>query len=228
MAKPFEFAHNAWTYCATTTFGMVVFAILYFQKPNNPIASKENPGKETIVTNVVVKEVTNEVEKIVHVPAEIPADYNKAKVLSDKIANAEVVKSGKVLFGMRSICPRVVMDEDVKKVVDQDEIRGLFELVLRQNSVPVDYESANNVNLTINGYLAKSSPILIYNTTVNVSEQQLVFRNEDCKKSVVTVWSKGGFFGTTPKNLAREEILKSVQEDARIFAMDYQSANRRE
>jgi hypothetical protein len=99
-------------------------------------------------------------------------------------------------------------------------------IALRRNNVPIDPNSAEVVNLVIQGFFNNSSQqLLCYSITCNVDESQWVFRQRECHLATVRVWNKGGWFGYVGREKANEPLLNDVEKCAEIFANDFLSAN---
>jgi hypothetical protein len=173
----------------------------------------------------VIKEVPKEVEKIVNVPAEIPYEYIVAKDLRDKMTNATLLTNGEYLFGMKDIRVMFTLDDAVKQVLTEDEIRAKFELVLRRNNVPINPKSQNILTVAITGFFDVSNPILCYSFQDSVAEIQFVARNGELHLMPVVVWNKGDEFGTVGKLKANEGLLRTSEKCAEIFANDFLASN---
>lgn len=215
-----------------STVGMMIFAGLYFFQP------RQVPAVQTVtkvvtntvtctVTNEVTKEVpiTNEVEKILRVPAEIPENYQNAMALVRKMTNAPQVTMSEALQNIKDIKVRCSFADELKALVSDDEVKAKFELAARRNNVPVIPKSDNTVHLLFNGFLTGPEKSLVcYNIEVKFAERQLIYREGDWYYAPVIVWTKGSF-GTVGKLNAKEQLLKCVEEQAELFANDFLACN---
>lgn len=223
---------KAWSLCAISTVGMLVFAGLYFSAPKT-----SSGGVQTVtqlvtntvtktVTNEVVKEVPKAVEKIVQVPADIPPEYVLARDVYRNMTNASFASLAQVLFKMDDVRVKCSLDDDVRKLLSEDEVKAKFELTLRRNNVPIQQDSKNTVSITLHGFLIDSiQGGFCFAITCHVFERQLVFRQGECHAAIVSVWDTGEPFGIVGKSQANETLLKAVEKRAEIFANAFLSAN---
>jgi hypothetical protein len=227
-------AKKAWSLFAVSTIGMLIFAGLYLSTPKTTrtiqtriqiVTNTVTSSVTNTLTNEVLKEVPKYVRNIVKVPAEIPPDYNYAMQLIQKMTNATYTPLEQVLFNMKDVRVFYTLDDAVKQVVSEDEVKAKFELTLRRNNVPLDPNSQNVLQLTINGFFDDNHVILNYAIECEVAESQFIFRNGDVHNAIVKVWVRGGSFGTVGRANANESLLKDVEKRAEMFANDFLSAN---
>jgi hypothetical protein len=206
---------------AASTIGMVIFAVLYFSTPAKTLTQTDTQ----LVTNVVVKEV----EKAVSIPANIPAEYIVAMNLYQKMTNATMVANDKVLFNLKNVRVVCVIDDSIKEVASEDEIKAKFELTLRRNNVPISTDSQSVVYLNISGFFDKTGTyannLLCYSINCVMSESQWVFRESECHYSLVNTYEEAGYYGYVGRTLANATLLDQVEKRAEIFANDYLSTN---
>jgi hypothetical protein len=125
---------NAWWLFGISTVGMVIFAELYFFNPKTTLQTQTILNTVTnTVTNEVVKEV--QVPKFYKIPAEIPQDYITAMQIISNYDHCDFVKDDQVLFGMKDVRVIYNVNDSMKEVLSEDEVRAKFELTLRRNNV---------------------------------------------------------------------------------------------
>ena len=216
---------KAWSFFTAGIFAIIA-VVGCDSKAAKTVTNYVTNNVSTIVTNEIIKEVPKEVEKIVNVPAEIPPEYIVAKNLYDKMTNVTVVNLDQVLFNMKDVRVHCSLDNAVQQVISEDEVKAKFELALRRNNVPINPNSPNAVNFSIEGFFdVTTGALLCYSINTSVYENQWVFRNGNCRMAPVIIWTKGNSYGTVGKSKANEALLNEVEKRAEIFANDFLSAN---
>jgi hypothetical protein len=212
-----------------STAGMLIFAGLYLLSPKAATHTQtitgaviDDPMKT--VTKEAVREVPKVVERIVTVPADIPADYVLAMRWYRTMTNASGVQQDEVLFSMKDVCTLCVIDDTAKQVVTTDEVKAKWELTLRHNNVPINPHSEHVVVLSIDSFLTDNQQLFDYSLHAYVQENIWVFRGGDCHTATAVIWDKSAF-GVDKKTKANEALLKQVEQIAELFANDYLSAN---
>ena len=205
---------------------MLIFAGLYFLSPKST-ATTQMPG--TVVTNTVfvtfTNEIVREVPKEVRIPAEIPQEYIDAMRVYQNITNATYADSSQALFGMKEIKVICTVDEALKKVISEDEVKAKFELTLRRNGVPIDPASFNMVQFRMTGFFNEATGLYCYSFMCYVNEQNVIWRSGQFHGITTIVWFKGGSYGTVGKSQASSGLLPEVEKCAEVFANDFLSAN---
>ena len=212
---------KAWILCAISMAAMAVFATLFFLKDEPSLGVKTVTNT---ITNEVIKEIPKEVEKLVPVPAEIPPEYQHAMRLFQKMTNAEYASQADLLFNLKGVKAVCSVDENLKSIISADEVKAKFELTLRRNNVPIDPSSTFTLCFNIYGFFSSES-LICYAIECSALENQLIFREGDCKAALVPVWQKGNSFGTVGKTKASESLVPLAEKCAEIFANDFLSAN---
>lgn len=181
------------------------------------------------VTNTVDHYFTNTVTDVVtnfeSIPLPIPADYVAAMDLLTKLTNATYVGEDQVLFNLKNVRVEYHLDDDIQKVITEDDVKARFELTLRQYNVPIDPDSKNVLIVTINGFFDPSQELLSDAFQCELDEVQLVCRGGEWHSASVRVWSKGDKFGYAGRDVANAQCVKTVQSLAEVFANDYLTAN---
>jgi len=178
------------------------------------------------VTNTVVKEVPKEIERIVKVPAVIPDDYFNALNFYQRMTNATLVPDTQVLFKLKDVHVEMLLNDESKTIISEDEVRAKFELVLRRNNVPINEHSAYHLLIRIQGlWNDDRHNLLCFKTTFQLYENQWIIRQGEIHTAWLGSWDKGGNYGTVGKAKANEALIKVVESAAEIFANDYLSAN---
>jgi len=217
---------RAWVLFGISTIGMVIFAGLYISTPKSAVTTRTvTETVTTIVTNTVTRDVPKEVEKTVTVQADIPDEYVIAKTLREKMMAATKVNADKILFGMKDVKVVYLMQDEIRKLISEDEIKAKFELTLRKNNVPINPDSLNVVTYSLNGFFVNNDSTLVYHLDCWVDEPQYVFRDTEWHRGYVITWSKGSSFGTVGKLRASDGLLGETEKKAEVFANDYLSAN---
>jgi len=217
-----------WLLLGVSTFGMLVFATLYFFNPKTVNVVQTVPNNVTnVVVNTVTNEVVKEVEKIVKVPAAIPEEYIRAKYTVSNFDNADPIIYGQLLFGMKDVQVIYTLSDIVKKVVSEDEVKSKFELTLRRNNITISPNSSNQVVVNVAGFWGVppiSEAILTHDISVDVCEYQTLRRGEQIHKAFISVWHRN-FYGFVGRDNANKYLLENVEKQAEIFANDFLSAN---
>lgn len=180
------------------------------------------------VTTFVTNTVTHETVKEVPVPADIPDEYIWAHKFLQRVKNASSVNSDQALFGMKDVKVKYMIDEALKQVVSEDEVKAKFELTLRRNNIPISPDSPNTVTLVINGFRGNdlaTQDLFTYSFHLSVWELQTISRAGELHNAVVGVWNSGDFYGYAGKNKANEALLRNVEKDGEMFSNDFLSAN---
>jgi hypothetical protein len=195
--------------------------------------SKDNSSVKFItntVTNFITRYVTNtdiiNFTNEVPVPAAIPQTYIDGDTFLKWVRNVPILTSDdQALFAMDDVKVLYILDNTIKQTILEDDVKAKFELTLRKNGVPINPDSRNTVFVGLTGFYDETGMLLCYNYNVSVSESQLIFRNGEGRRGMVTVWQRGGSHGTVGKVKANEALLRVVEKSAEVFANDYLSAN---
>jgi len=231
MENPNSTASKAWFLFGISTGALLIFAGLYFFNPRTVAKVQTVPTLitntvVTIETNEVVKEVPKEVEKIVNVPAEIPHDYVLAMKFYRRMTNAAYAGADEVLFKMKDVRINYELDDAIKQVVGEDEVKAKFELTLRRNNVPINANSSNVILVSLGGFFDSTTQnLLCYSLNCGVPEGQVIFRGGEFRTAILTIWRRGDSYGTVGRSKANEALLNEVEKEAEIFANDFLSAN---
>lgn len=228
-------ASKVWVLFALSTTGMLIFAVLYFltphggptQLPAQIVTKTVTNTLVSFVTNEVIKEVPKEIEKIVNVPAEIPSEYSIAMDIFQQMTNATVVASDGVLFKMHDVRTVCSISDALRGTISEDQLKARFELTLRRNNIPLNPISSNvlvfDISCTIGN---RNGDLVVYDTDCHVDEPQVIWREGECHRAAVRVWSAEGRFGANSDKTAIQEIfLKNAERSAELFANDYLAAN---
>lgn len=191
----------------------IVFAGLYFLNPKT-VAPKEM----LTVTNIVHDTVTN------YLVTHPSSEYIQAKTVFDAMTNAPMVGSDQILFAMKDVKINYEINDAIKKVLSEDEIKAKFELALRRNNVSINPKSLNTVSLIVDGLWDDTSGFVCYSITTTVGEPQFILRAGLWRQSAVAVWSRGSY-GYAGKQKANEGMLNQIEKMAELFANDFLSAN---
>jgi hypothetical protein len=214
-----------WFLFGAATLGMVVFATLYFSKPNAADPIQTAP---TFVTNTVINNLTNVLVKETEkpVPAEIPPDYLRAFSIWKGLSNSTHIGQNQVLYDVKWLRVEYYISDKAKSIISEDEVKAKFELLLRRNGVPINSDSRQTITVGVEAMWSDERHLLAnYNVTVAVKEQQFLFRNGEFKyDSLVTIWERqmngnGGGYN------ANSGILECTEKLGELLANDFLSAN---
>jgi hypothetical protein len=195
--------------------------------------SKDNSSVK-IVTNTVTNFITSYVTNTdiinftneVLVPAAIPQNYIDGDTFLKWVRNVPIITSDdQSLFAMDDVKVLYDLNDTIKQTILEDDVKAKFELTLRNNGVPINPNSRNTIVVGLTGFYDETGMLLCYEYEVTVSESQLIFRNGEGRRGIVTVWQEGGSHGTVGKAKANDALLGVVEKSAEVFANDYLSAN---
>jgi hypothetical protein len=191
---------------------------------------------EVVKTNIVVvekpveviKEVPKEVERIVErkveVPAKISEEYEDAMAFMKQFRAREEVSKADALAGVKSVGVEVTLDDDVKKIISEEEIRTKFEITLRRSGVPINEESRFRLFVSQTARLRETG-LLIFSSQTEFAEAVILFRGESRMAEVITAtWEKGAH-GVVGKDHARDTFIQAAEEGAEAFANTWLAKN---
>ncbi len=171
-------------------------------------------------TTLVEKEIIKRVE----VPAEIPTHYEEAweRQVAESVA---LFADEKTCFsGLGSMAVSVVMNEDAKDILSEQRARDRFELTLRRYGVPLSNWSNPYLLLGIEVLWNEEKRIVAFIVKVSLEEPLIFYRNQKPYKRVIKPWEEM-FYGYAGKDVAREGLLRYIEEHAERVANLYLSAN---
>jgi hypothetical protein len=116
------------------------------------------------------------------------------------------------------------LEGSTKAAVSEAEVKAKFELTLRRNNVPLNSQSTNMVVVLMNGFFDEKGE-LTYSVSCGVSEWQFIFRGNECRYAMVTLWEADGRYGYAGPARMNDLLLTAVEKEAEQFANDYLSAN---
>ena len=207
-----------------------------------PIALRKPPSAEKLaetkveVPVVVEKLVTNTfiytnaipvtVEKIVEVPAEIPATYKFYEIFATNYFGAEFVTNNfERLKGIGEVKVVLSLDSAVEKAIGEESARAKFELKLRQLGVPISESAPHWVRVNVSGMWDQQNNItLTYSISSTVTELQTITREDAFRRFILITWENGSF-GYAGRTVAPDALAKALEEQAEIFANAYLRAN---
>ena len=168
--------------------------------------------------------VEKEVIKRVEVPAEIPAHYEEAWERQVAESTALIADEKTCFSGLNSMEVSVVMNEDAKDILSEQRAKDKFELTLRRYGVPLSNLSNPYLELRINALWNEDKIFATYVLGVELRESIIFYRNNKPHKHFVTLWEAISY-GYVGKDVARESLLRYLEEKAERVANLYLSAN---
>lgn len=211
----------------------VAFAILVpmsLQKTKVIEKKVEVPVEQLkFITNTIVERITNTVpvvvEKRVEIPAEIPDEYLASFNFAINYINAPFVEQKyECLRGISEVSVQVGLNNAVKQIISEDSARAKFELKLRQLGIQINQKAERAASLNIEGLWGKDDIVLTYTISVELTEPQVVFRDDGLHRMVVTSWNDGAY-GYAGRSAARDALPRAIEEKAEVFANAYLRAN---
>lgn len=202
--------------------GLAVVGYLYYEETQKlPEEKIREVVKEVPVEKI--KEVIKEVEKEVQV--EVPAELNEYQQLAIRFAAnylsaPRVSDLDEVFYGISSFNTKVILGEEVKKVVSEERLRNKLELILRRNGVTIDPESYYTLTFYVEGFWDKDEIRLTYKYDLNLLEYVVLARNGDLRRSPTYTWNTGTF-GYAGKTIAEKTMLENVESVAEAFSNRY-------
>ena len=135
--------------------------------------------------------------------------------------------------GLDSLEVRVLVNDVVREVVDENRLRTKFELTLRGNAVPVAPSSwsifsprrETYVRLAVEGLWDSERNFVTFIVQTELVADIFFYRKGVLYRDMTPIWStlKYGYAGS---QLVRESIVGAVEEHAEDVANRYLSANR--
>ncbi len=120
--------------------------------------------------------------------------------------------------GLDSIQVLISVDEEIKQIISENEVRTKFELTLRNHGIHVSDNSTPYIVYVIAG--VRDKEILAFSTTTSL-RGPVIFHIQDREHiRIVDLWnfSRFGFFGVYRGNdILRESTVKSAEEIANLY-----------
>jgi hypothetical protein len=216
------------------------FAALYFFSPRTvetvKEVTKEKPV-EVVLTNTVERWLTNEVEKWrtnevevvrnVEVPAKLNEGQQFAVEFFARSLVAQVLTNEEALYKLPSFDVRVGINDNVRRIVSEDEIKTKFELTLRSHGIKISEESLPTVWFTVEGIWNDSLNVLSYSLRLRLTEPATVMREGEIWRVLADTYSEGAY-GYAGRNVGKGALLDAAQQYAEIFVNKYLKAKERQ
>lgn len=174
------------------------------------LVAKESP-KEKVIT------------KEIQVPAQIPEEYERAMTFYKLFANVGPMPENESLKGIKAVAVNIILNDDTKKIVDEQKIRTNIELNLRKSGIIVkeNWPIVLNYSLQIMPDDQKGDQVFSYVISINcnVEEQGTILQNfrEPMGVPVLVlnrVWQTGklGILGTSKLDSLTKYATECVDE----------------
>ena len=168
--------------------------------------------------------VEKEVVKKVEVPVEVPAHYVSAWETRVAKMRATYADEKTLFMQLNNLSVTVALDEEVGDIISEQRAKDKFELTLRRHGVPLAEPAVNYLLLDIDAFWNESNTIATWTISVGLLERFEFFRSGKPYWCFAQIWESRSF-GTVGKNLARESLLREIEEKAERVANLYLSAN---
>jgi hypothetical protein len=202
--------------------GLAVVGYLYYEETQK-LPEEKIREVVKLVPVEKVKEVIKEVEKEVQV--EVPAELNEYQQLAinftaNYLSAPTVASLDEVFYGIKGFNTKVILGDDVKKVVSEERLRNKLELILRRNGISIDPESYYTLMFYVDGFWDEDEIRLTYKYDLNLLEDVVLARNGDIRRSPTYTWNTGTF-GYAGKTIAEKTMLENVESVAEAFSNRY-------
>ena len=210
---------------------------LWYQSTRPPqIVTKEVPVEKRVeVPKEVIREVPVEkrVPVEVKVPVEVIKEVEKPLTAEQKmqmslgarlLAATLAVSSENRMKGIEEVSIEIYLAEEVKKIVNETDIRNGFEMALRRNGIKVNEKSFDSAVLSVEGFWTKDRTQMIYNCEYGVEGYVTIGRGGSFRffKTWIESDTKYGMAGSEK---IREALLNLVGPAADDISLRLLKAN---
>ncbi len=187
------------------------------------------------VPKTIVKEVRVPVEKIKEVPKEVikevPVQLTAAQQAalefsSNYVAASSLTDLDDALYKLDSVCVRVNMKEDVKRVVSENLVRNRCEVALRNSGLHVDADSPYVLGLNYDGIWNETETYLVYSMHIVLFDSVALVHRNDVRRTFAIIWTHNTM-GFAEKNAAEQVILGNAETNAVLFARKFMATQER-
>lgn len=192
-----------------------------------PITNSVSIPVKVRVTNLVTVFVTN----LVEIPHPLSDEEWGWLGAGSNYWNAQKIESrAGSLSGIEGLHLKVFFDPKLKEFISEEDVQTRFELILRQNGVPLDEKARFPLMLVFDGALihkGNSGREVVAEAALKAGETAPVLRFE---KGEIRAWTMPVVFWETTKTIwsesgsVRETVLEVTRTFAEHFANDFLSA----
>lgn len=202
----------------------LTFLLLWLREKDRPPTTKE-VVKE--VPREVIKEVPREVIKQVEVPAKLTLEQQLLIDNAMRFWTAPWLTNRDDVFGgVGSVNLQLGIDDAIKKVLSEEQIRNRVELILRQSRIRMDADATASLLMAWEGFWNEDDTILTFTTSISLHESVFLTRGTNVWRHFASTWRSNGY-ARVGRMKAQEALLRNVSEYVEEFANKFLAAHER-